>query len=286
MRDLRATPLAGDEPVTQQNFNQSKNAPRKGWILPISRATGGGTLGRAVALYVLGAVTSTGMFACARPNPRFDADGDPADATGSTGRPADTSSEQGATDFGTGGLDSSDDTGFELDGSTATLLVFASEPSNGSFDFDRGGELEQADAHCASIDAARDTPLCGGTIRAFAFVHPLPTDQRISERLGLPSDQPVDAPNGSRIANSVRGFAMGPLLMTLTDAEVVRSTTTAVWTGLNPIEPGNCQGWTSGNDERRGGTGELRGNEGWATATVASCGTEHPILCLCEAASF
>ncbi len=243
-------------------------------------------LGQAVVLSVLGTLASTAMFACARPNPRFDPDAESAELTGSTGGLAGTSDDHGATDFETGGLNSSDDTGFETDGSTARLLVFASERSNGSLDFERETDSLQADAHCASIDSARDTPLCGGTIRAFVFVAPVPTGPRIPEQLDLPSDRPVDAPNGSRIADSLHAFATGPHLTTLTDADVVPSATTGVWTGLNPSEQGNCQGWTSGNDERRGGAGEIHGEQGWATATVASCGAELPILCLCEAASF
>jgi hypothetical protein len=268
-----------------QNFNRPRDARRTKSTPSVFGSTGQGTLGQAVVLSVLGALASTAMFACARPNPRFNPEGEPADGTGSTGRLAGTSGEPGATDFETDGPNSSDDTGFETDGSTARLVVFASEPSNGSLDFEGETESLQADAHCALIDSDRDIPRCDGTIRAFVFVAPVPTGPRIPEQLELPSDRPVDAPNGSRIANSLSAFATGPHLTTLTDADVVPSTTTAVWTGLNPSQQGNCQGWTSGNGERLGGAGELHGEQGWATAKVESCEDEFPILCLCEAAS-
>ena len=274
------------------NFHRSRDTPRTGpeTRAPTWRLLGAGTPGHGATLCVLGAVASMAVFGCARPNPRFDAGGEPGDSTGGSGGLAGTSTGGRTTNAGTSGSDSSggsseatlDGPGFETDGAAATLHVFASDPSNGSLDFDREGKSDQADAHCASIDSARDVPLCGATIRAFVFVEPGSVDQQLSAVLGLPVDLPVDAPNGSRIADSLAAFVSGPHLTTLSDADVVPAATLGVWTGLNPAETGNCQGWTSGNDDRKGGVGELHGDEGWAGSRLSSCGEELPILCLCD----
>jgi hypothetical protein len=222
----------------------------------------------------------------AKTNPNYD-DGETASSTsvGTSVGSSSTSTELSAS-ASTGGGSGVTASTTMAEGPTQ-LLLFVTEPTNGSTDAPNDSEIEGpagAALECEEI-VTRDGLPCLSPPRAFLFVDSGVAPADAASALGVHDSLPISTPGGIVLADNVEDFVLGPLSQPLDSAGV--TTSLYVWTGLDPAAPNNCEGWTTSTDPVVGGLGLVAGVDGgqagWVAAGAGDCAEEYPVLCLCDA---